>query len=342
MIRRCVLMTVTMVSVCGAAAAQITPQPAATAPTNGEYPSVTFGVESYLQYSADLHEAEGFNAFDVTRGFLNIYARLSPRVRFRFTPDVQPTTDADLSTNLALRLAYASLEADVTEGTSLFFGMHDTPWLSFEQSINRYRAQGPMFAERQQLIPGQTDLGTSVLITAGRTQAHVGVYNGEGSGRSELDKYKSVQARVTVRPLGGDTPVRVSGFYSHGWYARDRPRNLAILMASYEHRYGVATAQYLTSTDNPFVSDSLKRRGVSFFGEVRQGPTGWAGIARFDIFDPDRSDEFDVRRRSSFGGAYWSQVGRGRVGVMGTYEVLRGREKELFEQRLLAQTHVEF
>lgn len=342
MIRLCALMTVMMVSWCGVAAAQIAPQPAATAPPNGDYPSVTFGVESYLQYSADLHEAEGFNAFDVTRGFLNIYARLSPRIRFRFTPDVQPSTDADLSTNLALRLAYASLEASVTDGTSLFFGMHDTPWLSFEQSINRYRAQGPMFAERQQLIPGQTDLGASVLITAGRAQAHVGVYNGEGSGRSELDKYKSVQGRVTVRPFGGETPLRVSGFYSHGWYARDRPRNIAIAMASYEHRNGVATAQYLTSTDNPFVSDSLERRGVSFFGEVRQGPTGWAGTARVDIFDPDRSDKSDVRRRSSFGGAYWSQVGRGRVGVMGSYEVLRGREGELFEQRLLAQTHVEF
>lgn len=342
MIRLCVLMTLSMVCLCGSAAAQITPQPAATATSGDTYPAVTFGVQSFLQYSADLHEAEGFNSFDVTRGFLDIYARLSPRIRFRFTPDVQPTTDADLRTNLALRLAYASLEASITDGMSLFFGMHDTPWLSFEQSINRYRAQGQMFAERQQLIPGQTDLGASVLATAGRTQVHLGVYNGEGSGRSELDKYKSVQGRVTVRPFGADTPVRVSGFYSHGWYARERPRNLAILMGSYEHRYGVATAQYLTSTDNPFVSDDLERRGVSFFGEVRQGPTGWAGIGRVDLFDPDRSDKSDVRRRFSFGGARWSQVGRGRVGVMGTFEMLRGREKQLFERRLLAQTHVEF
>lgn len=347
MIRLC-MTAVLVLSVCRLAVAQITPQPAATAASNGDYPEVTFGVLSYLQYSADLHEAEGFNAFDVTRGFLDIRARLSPRVRFRFTPDVQPTTDADLSTNLALRLAYASLEADVTDGTSLLFGMHDTPWLSFEQSINRYRVQGPMFAERQRLIPGQTDLGASVITNAGRAEIHAGVYNGEGSGRSELDKYKSVQARVTVRPFaspssGSAAPgLRLSAFYSHGWYARDRPRNVAIVMGSYEHPRLVATAQYLTSTDNPFVTDNLERRGVSFFGEVRQGPAGWAGIGRVDLYDPNTADEFDARRRFSFGGARWSQVGRGRVGVVGTFEMLRGIKSQLLERRLLAQTHVEF
>lgn len=329
-------------SVCASAAAQVAPQPAAAAPTSGDYPTVTFGVLSFLEYSADLHEADGYNAFNVTRGFLDIRARLSPRVRFRFTPDVQPTTDADLSTNLALRLAYASLEADVTDGASVLFGMHDTPWLSFEQSINRYRVQGPMFAERQGLIPGQTDLGVSVKATAGRTEVHAGVYNGEGSGRTELDKYKSVQGRVTVRPFGVDSAVRLSGFYSHGWYARDRPRNVAIVMGSYEHPHLVATVQYLSSTDNPFVSDDLQRRGLSVFGEVREGLTGWAGIGRVDLFDPNTADDFDARRRFSFGAARWNQVGRGRVGIVGTFEMLRGVNAQLLERRLLAQTHVEF
>lgn len=344
MIRVCrlsMLGAVLVVLLCAPVIAQVTPQPAATAPSGGEYPAVTFGVQAFLQYSADLHEADGYNAFDVTRGFLDIRARLSPRVRFRFTPDVQPTTDADLSTNLALRLAYAALEFDVTDRTSLQFGMHDTPWLSFEQSINRYRAQGPMFVERQGLIPGQTDLGVSLNVTARRAEVHAGVYNGEGSGRAELDKYKSVQARVTVRPFDSNA-IRLSGFYSHGWYARDRPRNVAIAMASYEQPHVVATAQYLSSTDNPFVTDDLERRGLSFFGEVREGLTGWAGIGRIDLFDPNTADDFDARRRFSFGGARWSQVGRGRIGVVGTFEMLRGINAQLLERRLLAQTHVEF
>jgi hypothetical protein len=47
---------------------------------------VTFGVVSFLQYAAELHEQDGYNAFDVTRGYINIQARLSDRVKVRFTP----------------------------------------------------------------------------------------------------------------------------------------------------------------------------------------------------------------------------------------------------------------
>src|ERR1044071_1010824 len=83
--------------------------------SGGPFPAVTFGVQTFLQYAAELHEQNGFNSFDVTRGYLNIEARLSDRVRIRFTPDVRPTTDADLNQNLALRMEYASLYAKVSD-----------------------------------------------------------------------------------------------------------------------------------------------------------------------------------------------------------------------------------
>jgi hypothetical protein len=76
--------------------------------SGGPFPAVTFGVQTFLQYAAELHEENGFNSFDVTRGYLNVEARLSARVRVRFTPDVRPTTDANLSQNLALRMEHAS------------------------------------------------------------------------------------------------------------------------------------------------------------------------------------------------------------------------------------------
>ncbi|MEQ1758555.1 MAG: hypothetical protein ABL986_09570 [Vicinamibacterales bacterium] len=89
---------------------QQTPAPSSQTPVeNALPPAVTFGVVTFLQYTADLHEMDGYNAFDVTRGYLNIRARLSDRVQVRFTPDVRPTTDASLNRNLTLRLEYASL-----------------------------------------------------------------------------------------------------------------------------------------------------------------------------------------------------------------------------------------
>ncbi len=344
-VNRLCLTSIVLFSLCGPARAQA-PETAAATPPTPAAPVVTFGVVSFLQYSAELHEQNGYNAFDVTRGYFNVKARLTDRVSVRFTPDVRPTTDASLDRNLALRLEYASLDAQVTDGVSIMFGLHETPWLTFEESLNRYRVLGPFFAERLGLIPGPTDLGASVRATRGRTEVHVGMYNGEGYGRAEADKYKSLDGRVTLRPFSQDSAagnVSISGFYQYGWYAKDRPRNVAIVMGSYEVPHVVATAQYLSATDNPFVARDVERRGLSFFGEGRQGPTGWAGVGGVDFFDPDASNDSDSRRRYIFGGAHWSPVGRGRLGVVVTLEqVFRTANSQLLERRLLAQTHIEF
>jgi hypothetical protein len=226
------------------------------------------------------------------------------------------------------------------------FGLHEMPWLTFEESLNRYRVLGPLFAERLGLIPGPSDLGASVKVTRDRTEVHAGVYNGEGYGRAEADRYKSLDGRATFRPFDEDGPagnVSISGFYQYGWYARDRPRNVAIVMGSYENTNIVATAQYLSATDNPFIATDVQRRGLSFFGEGRQGPSGWAGILGVDFFDPDANNDGDQRRRLVFGGAHWTEVGPGRFGIVVSLEqVTRTVNSQLMERRLLAQTHVEF
>jgi hypothetical protein len=309
------------------------------------YPFVTFGIDSFLQYSAELHEQDGYNAFDVTRGYLNIRAQMSEKVSFRFTPDVRPTTDANLDRNLALRLEYAALDVQWKDNVTVMFGQHETPWLTFEESVNRYRVVGPFFSERLGLIPGPTDLGASIKATRGRTEVHAGVYNGEGYGQAELDRYKAIDGRATFRPFDPETElgkVTISGFYQYGWYARDRPRNVAIVMGSYESTNVMVTGQFLQATDNPFVAVDVQRRGVSFFGEARQGETGWAGIFGLDIFKPDVEND-GAQRRMLFGGAHWSEVGRGKLGfVVSLEQHVQTTNSELLGRRLLAQTQVMF
>jgi hypothetical protein len=234
----------------------------------------------------------------------------------------------------------------MNDSSSFIFGMHETPWLTFEESIDRYRVQGPMFAERVGLIPGPSDLGASVWVKTGRAEIHAGVYNGVGNGQVSQDKYKSLEGRVSYQLLANPAAGRsayVSGFYSYGWYARDRPRNVAIVMGSFESRHLVSTGQYLTATDNPFIARNVERRGMSFFGEGRQGVTGWAGIGRLDLFVPDATNPNGAQRRYIFGAAHWSQWGRGRLGVVGTMEELfQSSNAQLLDRRVLAQTHIEF
>ena len=161
---------------------------------------------------------DGYNAFDVTRGYLNIRAQMSDRVQLplhagRAADDRrQPRSEP----GAAPRVRVARREGK--DGVQVMFGQHETPWLTFEESVNRYRVLGPFFAERLGLIPGPTDLGASIKATNGRTEVHVGVYNGEGYGQAELDQYKSIDGRATFRPFdeeSGVGKVTISGFYQY-------------------------------------------------------------------------------------------------------------------------------
>ena len=172
------------------------------------------------------------------------------------------------------------------------------------------------------------------------------MYNGEGGGRAEIDKYKSIDGRATFRPFDEDSElgkVSLSGFYQYGWYAEDRPRNVAIAMGAYESDRLALTAQYLQATDNPFIAQDIERRGMSFFGEARQGVTGWAAIFGLDLVDPNAEADGDNIRRLVFGGAHWNDFGRARLGVVISLDQEhRTGNSQLLSRRLLAQTHVEF
>lgn len=325
-----------------------TPAPAA----EPDYPIVRVGVLSYVQYDYELKNRDAFNAFDLTRGYININGQLASNVRFRVTPDVRRVTDSSLAGTLVFRIKYAFVELDNLTGPRSWvrFGAHQTPWLDFEESINRYRVQGTVFSERESLIPGSSDFGVGLFTPVGKyIDIQTGVYNGEGYAQTDTNKYKSAQGRLTLRPFAGRgiaNGFRLSGFYSAGWYAADRPRRLGIVMGSFEHTNLVATLQYLKALENPsaVTPRDIDRSGSSGFIEVRQGMSGWAGIARVDLFDPDETLGDNSQRRVIAGGAYWFVWPRTRVGLVLTneqvhYDAAAVRPKE---NRLLLQTHVEF
>jgi hypothetical protein len=316
------------------------------------YPVVRVGALAYLQYDAELENRDGYNAFDVTRAYLNVNGQLSRNVRFRFTPDIRRITDGSLAGTLTLRVKYAFMQLDNVgpERSWVRFGQHQSPWLDFQESVNRYRVQGAMFSEREGLIPGSADFGVSYFtpLPNGYGEVHGGVYNGEGYTLPEANKYKSFQGRLTVRPFpnrGLADNFRLSGFYTAGWYAADRPRRLGIAMASYEHPRIVATVERVAATEQTVTAlRELDRSGWSAFVEPRQGPTGLAGIARIDAYDPDDVVADNSLRRVIVGGAYWLTWNTARLGFVVTNERVdydSGAARPT-ENRLLVQTHVEF
>ncbi|MDO8795340.1 MAG: hypothetical protein Q7J25_12040 [Vicinamibacterales bacterium] len=356
MTRACLTILLLLCSVRGGFAQQQpapAPPPAASpAPAEPVYPVVRIGMVSYLQYAAELENRDGYNAFDVTRAYVNINGQLSRNVRFRFTPDVRRITDGSLAGTLTVRVKYAFMQLDNVGPARSWvrFGQHQSPWLDFEESVNRYRVQGTMFSEREGLIPGSADFGVSYFtpLPNGYGEIHGGVYNGEGYTLPEANKYKSFQGRLTVRPFpnrGLANYLRVSGFYNAGWYAADRPRRLGIAMVSYEHRRLVATIERTAATERPLTAArEFERSGWSAFIEPRQGPTGLAGIARVDAYDPDRILSDNSLRRVIVGGAYWLTWNAARLGLVATNEQVHydAAAARPTENRLLLQTHVEF
>jgi hypothetical protein len=348
------LTLVALLVLTGAAFAQAAQPAPPQPPAEPVYPVVRVGVLSYVQYDAELENRQGFNAFDVTRTYLNINGQLSRNVRFRVTPDIRRFTDASgqLGSSLVFRIKYAFVQFDNlgAERSWVRFGINQTPFVDFEESINRYRVQGTIFSEREPVIPGSGDAGISYFTPLPNSygEVHVGVFNGEGFGNTEINKHKSAQGRLTIRPFpnrGAANGFRVTGFFTAGWYAADRPRHVGIAMASYEHRRLVATIERLVATDQPLTATrEADRSGWSMFIEPRQGPAGWAGIARFESFDPDDAVADNSHWRSIVGGAYWFVWTTSRLGLVTTNEQVHydaGAARPT-ENRLLFQAHVEF
>jgi len=67
------------------------PQPAAA--PEPQYPRITIGTLTYLQYGAELKNRDAYNAFDVTRGYINVVGDLAKNVKFRLTPDLRRIAD---------------------------------------------------------------------------------------------------------------------------------------------------------------------------------------------------------------------------------------------------------
>ena len=69
-----------------------------------------------------------------------------------------------------------------------------------------------------------------------------------------------------------------------------------------------------------------------------------------DFVDPDEEKDSDSQRRYVFGGAHWSQVGRGRLGVVVTLEQVvvtleqsfQTSNSQLLGRRLLGQAQIKF
>ncbi len=288
----------------------------------------------YLAYEIGSTDGGDHSEFAVNRSYLTGRADILPRLSARITLDGHQDGTGDMK----VRLKYAHAKYDLggagpLHGLNIEAGIAHMVWLDFEEHINLYRMREQMFMERSGLF-NSADFGVTLAGLLGEELDEsfqesvsaadpgrwgsfaVGVYNGGGYHAAEKNENRTVQGRLTVRPLPAELPgLQFSGLAIVG--KGNQPDNgdtapdwrTYTLFASYQHELATLTAQYLDGRGNQkgtFVepgdpAEATEYTGYSLFGEGRLGP--WRFIAGYDDFNrkPGSADLSFTRQHVGFG-----------------------------------------
>ena len=338
----------------GSARAQVTP--AKGYDPVDDTPSVKVGGVIFADYTYQdkpevtdsNHNTIHQNSFNVTRGYLNVFANLSHLVSARFTSDIKTDTnsaDPSLNGSTVIRLKYAYGQVNFDEwtgkGSFLRIGLQTTPYIDYSETIYRYRFQGPIFVDREGIL-ASSDFGFSghYNLPSNFGDLHLGVYNGEGytsqADQTAANDQKAVQFRASIRPapsvavLNG---LRVTGFIDGDDYVHHGAKQRVLGQVSFEHPSINASFEYLWAEDRKTPGLPLvKSEGWSAWATPRT-PIGLEALLRYDDLKPNK-DISAHKKRAIAGIAYWFPVQRGvSSALLADYEQVKydsplGKPKE--------------
>jgi hypothetical protein len=275
-------------------------------------------VQWFLNYGYDATKKIG--SFTLKRGYFTIKTKVSDVFSVRYTQDITLDKEGEDAGNVEMRLKYMYLKMSMDQfeflPISYFeFGMVHRPWLDFEEHINIYRAQGTMFVERVHLI-NSADFGITYTGLIGERidekyqkevnnnypgkygSFSVGVYNGGGYHAFEANNNKTLEGRLTLRPLSSFMPgLQLSYNFVYGKANIDSISadfQINQFFVSSESKYHVATLQYYTGKGDQggiLVGQdgkSFNNDGYSAFGEFKIPETNFALFGRYDKFSSDQ------------------------------------------------------
>jgi hypothetical protein len=232
-------------------------------------------VSAQLFLGFQYHHAKDFDysEFALKRGYITFQKQITPFLSGRITPDITIDREGDGEGDVEMRLKYcfAELKDHSKQGLitepAIVIGQVFTPHIEFEEKINLYRVEGAHFMDRVKQV-SSADFGMSVTALIGgkidkdyQTRVNknypgkygsiaLGVYNGGGYHSIEKNANKTIQWRITYRPLPSNLPgfqATFSGAIGKGNTALSPDWNLYAGFLSYEQEFFTATAQYFNS-----------------------------------------------------------------------------------------------
>ncbi|MBM4137067.1 MAG: hypothetical protein FJ241_09610 [Nitrospira sp.] len=303
-----------------------------------------FGLLWYLSYQNGAEKGEGYSRFTAKRGYFRFTKDFMPEFAGHITLDITQVKDEakdsggktynnyDGSVAVRIKYLYGKFNLpDMAFLTKPFIeaGIVHMPWLDYEEHVNFYRCQDTMFLERNDTF-NSADIGLTFVSLFGGTldedyqkkvshyypgrygSMSLGVYNGGGYHSAEKNMNKTLEGRLTVRPLPDIIPgLQLSYFRIFGkGNTKEMPDwKVNLGFVSFEHEYVVLTGQYYKGEGNQkgdaidAKDNALDRDGYSFFAEVKPDKK-FSVIGRYDFFDPDDATKDDENTRYIVGAAY--------------------------------------
>jgi hypothetical protein len=286
----------------------------------------------FLAYQSEDIGGVTANRFKVNRSYLTVVKGLARNFSGRITLDSHLASNGDYG--VRLKYAYAKFSLPTSGFLTKPFieaGLAHRPWLDFEEHINFYRMQGTMFQERNGLF-NSADLGVlfSTLLGgemdddykknvnskyAGRYGSFaVGIFNGGGYHAVEKNEAKSIEGRLTLRPVPDVIPglqLTYNGKFGKGNVADNAPDfQVNTGFVSFETPWVTLTGTYYSGKGNQGGSavdadgEAISMSGYSAFGELKLKAQHLSLIGRYDHFDPDTDVDDNENNRIIAGIAY--------------------------------------
>ncbi|MCK6603130.1 MAG: hypothetical protein L6Q77_15040 [Bacteroidetes bacterium] len=285
------------------------------APVPSQFSGLTIDMQWFLAYQNGRVSGAVKDEFLLKRGYVDIKKKINETFSGKITTDITVDREGDGMGDVEIRLKYLLLKMNLPDlgflkKSYLEFGMIHLPWIDFEQAINDYRVQGTMFMERAGVMSSadfgvvyMTQFGESLDAEYQKTVSSsfpgqygsmaVSLSNGGGYHALENNRNKSVQSRISIRPVHEFLPgfqVHHHASYGKGnspeapdWYY-----NAGVV--SYEADGLVLTGTGFLGSgkyDGSAIQDtigfqSVDMNGMSFFADVRVWDPGVNLFGRYD------------------------------------------------------------
>lgn len=257
--------------------------------------------------------------FRLKRGYLDIRTQINNRLSVRYTQDITIDREGSDAGNIETRMKYMYLKIKLNNWAIINdhyveIGMSHRPWVDFDGKINPYRLQDEMFTDRNNII-SSADLGFSWVGLLGKplnenylnavSSAYpgrygsfaLGLFNGGGYSALEKNRNKTLETRISLRPLPDFVPgLQFTHAFAYGLAnvaEYEAPFRMHIFALTSQSRFHSLQAQYYTGTgghQDHYVSsngNSYKNKGYSVLAEIKTPAFPLSVFSRYDYLQSE-------------------------------------------------------